>query len=174
MLASLSICDRTNDDDARVIGQCQIVAKVYDIDPRKARALELLLEGQPTGAVALACGANRATIWRWRTQDPAFQTALASRSSERLEDVRAELESAAVAASSYLRAVAEGEPADQGRIAACRLVLERAVPPTHADPSGREASQKALQAAMGGESEARRFIGEQVASALGFTSKAGA
>lgn len=148
------------------------MAKVFEIEPRKARALELTLAGVTTAAVCAEVGVNRSTFWRWR-QCPEWQIALSTRSSERLEDVRAELEAAAVAASEYLRAVAEGATADQGRLAACRLVLERAVPQTHVDPAGREASQKALQAAMGGEAEAQRYIGEQVAAALGFARKAG-
>ena len=146
-----------------------MVGKVLQLEPAKQRALAMLLEGQSTQAVAAALSTNRSTIWRWRTSDPEFVAALASRTSERLEDVRAELEHAAVGAAEYLRKVSEGTvPADPARLAACRLVLERAVPHASADPSGREASQKALAAAAGGEAEARKFIGEQVAQALGF------
>ena len=143
------------------------MAKVYEIDPRKARALELLLAGTTTRAACLSIGVDRSTLYRWR-MSPEWQIALSTRSSERLDDVRAELESAAVAASEYIRAVAEGAAADQGRLAACRIVLERAVPPTHVDPSGREAAHKALQAAMGGEEAVVRHIGEAVTAAWGF------
>ena len=51
--------------------------------PRRARALELALEGRTDSEIATELGTDRVTIWRWRT-DPGFAAELRERHRERL------------------------------------------------------------------------------------------
>ena len=53
-----------------------------DIDPQhnltdvQCRAIELLLRGMRTGAIAESLRINRKTLWHWKTQNPDFAKAL--------------------------------------------------------------------------------------------------
>src|SRR3954453_7298469 len=51
------------------------------LDPRRSRAVDLLVLGKTDAEVAAEVGANRTSLWRWR-QEPLFQAELARRRAE--------------------------------------------------------------------------------------------
>ena len=142
-------------------------ATITDLEPKRRRALELLLSGAGVTEVAAALSVNRSTVWRWRST-PEFALALAQASSERVADIRADIEIAARKMSTRLKNHAEGigEPLSPNDVAIARLLIERALP-TAVDVTADDRARDALQAAAGGLDAAREFIGAQVAAALG-------
>ena len=61
------------------------------MQPKQQRALDLLLAGHATTAVAAEVGVRRETIWRW-TQDPAFAAEVSRRQAERRQAIHSELD----------------------------------------------------------------------------------
>lgn len=96
------------------------------LNPRQARALELLLAGGAVGEVAAELKVNRATVWRW-LGDPTFAAALARERDARRTAVGEALGAAAGEAVAVLLAElrnAGGRPGD--RVRAASAILDRA------------------------------------------------
>ena len=72
------------------------------MQPKQQRALDLLLAGHATTAVAAMVGVRRETIWRW-TQDPAFAAEVSRRQAERRQAIHAELDAGVLEAVQMLR-----------------------------------------------------------------------
>ena len=148
-----------------------VAATITELEPKRRRALELVLSGSDLGEVAIAVGVNRATLWRWR-QSPEWQQAIASQRSERIEDVVANLEAAALAHARYVRRVSEGaEVGEPNRLRAGESALARIALMT---PDAQSRVRDALEAAAGGAEALQQHLGAQLAAAWGFTPKVGA
>lgn len=96
------------------------------LNPRPARALELLLAGRTIGEIAAEVKVNRGTVWRW-LGDPTFAAALARERDARRTAVGEALDAAAGEAVAVLLAElrnADGRPAD--RLRAASAILDRA------------------------------------------------
>lgn len=97
-----------------------------DIDPRRLRALEALLEGATAAEVAVELGVNRSTIWRW-TREPTFAAQYRAAASDRLEHAASRLDDAARGAVDVLHDVAQNEEIDPGvRVRAASSLLQHA------------------------------------------------
>ena len=72
------------------------------MQPKQQRALNLLLAGHPTTAVAAEIGVRRETVWRW-AQDPAFAAEVPRLQAERSQPIHAELDAGVLPAGQVLR-----------------------------------------------------------------------
>ena len=161
------IAARTNGDTSSRAWDRVKVTTIADMEPRRVRALELLLAGRTSGEVAEALGISRQTVWRFR-QEPAFKAALVARQSDRVEDMRAELEAAGLDAAEYLRKVADGrERGDAARMRAAEFILARALPAT-LETSAEDRVRDALAAAVGGVEAVDALVRRRAGEALGF------
>ena len=60
-------------------GRSATICNVAQLSSQQERALDLLVAGRRDSEVADELGINRTTVWRWRTDDMAFQAALNDR-----------------------------------------------------------------------------------------------
>ena len=96
------------------------------MQPKQQRALDLLLAGHATTAVAAMVGVRRETIWRW-TQDPAFAAEVSRRQAERRQAIHSELDAGVLEAVQMLRGlVADPEAPAGARVRAATALMDRA------------------------------------------------
>ena len=96
------------------------------MQPKQQRALDLLLAGHATTAVAAMVGVRRETIWRW-TQDPDFAAEVSRRQAERRLAIHAELDAGVLEAVQMLRGlVADPEAPAGARVRAATALMDRA------------------------------------------------
>jgi len=94
--------------------------------PRRKRALELVLAGRTLPEVGEELGVNRSTVWKW-TQDPGFAAELHQARVSRAGALQEAVGAAALDALRYLRAVLDDDTAPSGvRVRAACAVLDRA------------------------------------------------
>ncbi len=93
-------------------------------DPKRQRALSLLLAGLTYSQVAEALDIARYTLYTWR-QDPEFQEALAAKQAEVDDEVHHVLVSGAVDIALTLRGLAlDGQEDGRTRVQAAKLYFE--------------------------------------------------
>jgi hypothetical protein len=96
------------------------------MQPKQQRALDLLLAGHATTAVAAQVGVRRETIWRW-TQDPAFAAEVSRRQAERRQAIHSELDAGVLEAVQMLRGLVVDPEAPAGaRVRAATALMDRA------------------------------------------------
>ena len=117
------------------------------MQPKKQRALDLLLAGHATTAVAAEVGVRRETIWRW-TQDPAFAAEVSRRQAERRQAIHSELDAGVLEAVQMLRGlVADPEAPAGARVRAATALMDRAgLTPAYAVEVRHRDDQQAHQA----------------------------
>ncbi len=117
------------------------------MQPKQQRALDLLLAGHATTAVAAEVGVRRETIWRW-TQDPAFAAEVSRRQAERRQAIHSELDAGVLEAVQMLRGlVADPEAPAGARVRAATALMDRAgLTPAYAVEVRHRDDQQALQA----------------------------
>ena len=116
------------------------------MQPKQQRALDLLLAGHATTAVAAEVGVRRETIWRW-TQDPAFAAEVSRRQAERRQAIHSELDAGVLEAVQMLRGlVADTEAPAGARVRAATALMDRAgLTPAYAVQVRHRDDQHALQ-----------------------------
>lgn len=94
--------------------------------PRRARALELMLEGRTDREIANDLGCEASTVWRWRT-DPAFATELREAQRERIAVLNDRMMSLVPRAVDTIAEIMN-DPSQPGmlRLRAAESLLERA------------------------------------------------
>ena len=117
------------------------------MQPKQQRALDLLLAGHATTAVAAEVGVRRETIWRW-TQDPAFAAEVSRRQAERRQAIHSELDAGVLEAVQMLRGlVADPEAPAGARVRAATALMDRAgLTPAYAVEVRHRDDQRAHQA----------------------------
>lgn len=94
--------------------------------PKRQRAIDLVLAGRSHTEVAAELGCRRETVWRW-TGDPAFAAELSARRVDRRGAVAAELDAGALDAVRLLRSVVgDAEAPAAARVRAAAELLDRA------------------------------------------------
>ena len=96
------------------------------MQPKQQRALDLLLAGHATTAVAAEVGVRRETNWRC-TQDTAFAADVSRRQAERRQAIHSELDAGVLEAVQMLRGlVADPEAPAGARVRAATALMDRA------------------------------------------------
>jgi hypothetical protein len=102
-----------------------------DIDPNynlsncQCRAIELALDGLRWSHIARTLNLSRQTLWRWKSQNPDFQRALASARADRHDFAVERCQTLASRAASVLAKFLD-DPADKNRMRAAQLLLQAA------------------------------------------------
>ena len=95
------------------------------MNPKQAKAVELILGGQSHAEAARELGCRRETVWKW-TQTPEFATKLKSGRLMRRRRVGAILDSSVMDAVSLLRdLIVDDQAPAAARIKAAQMVLDR-------------------------------------------------
>ncbi len=97
----------------------------YQLSNTQCRAIELALSGARWSQIAKALDLNRKTLWRWKTQDDAFQKALADARADRHDFAVERCQTIATRAASVLADFLQ-DPADKNRMRAAQLLLQAA------------------------------------------------
>ena len=97
----------------------------YDLNPRQATALPLVLSGMSNKDVAAAVQVNVCTISEWINNHVGFKKALAVEKDAALERARRVLESSAVDAAMTLRDTATKGSGSANVTKACQLILDK-------------------------------------------------
>ena len=94
--------------------------------PKRQRAIDLVLAGRSHTEVAAELGCRRETVWRW-SGEPAFAAELSARRVDRRGAVAAELDAGALDAVRLLRSlVGDAEAPAAARVRAAAELLDRA------------------------------------------------
>jgi len=107
------------------------IGTLGDIDPNyrlsncQCRAIELALDGLRWSQIAKTLGLNRKTLWRWKTQDPDFQQALAEARADRYGFAAERCQTFAGRAAAVLARYLDDSD-DKLRLRAAQLLLQAA------------------------------------------------
>ncbi len=94
--------------------------------PRRARALELMLEGRSDREIAKELGCEPSTVWRWRV-DPGFASELRTRQHDRLAAMGARLDALSASAIEVIAGLMnDTEQPAMLRLRAAAEILDRA------------------------------------------------
>jgi hypothetical protein len=107
------------------IGTFGDVDPSYELSPPQCRAIELALAGLRWSQIAASLEINRKTLWRWKTQDPNFQQALADARADRRDIAVDRCQALAFRAASVLANFLEDSD-DKHRFRAAQLLLQAA------------------------------------------------
>ncbi len=134
------------------------------MQPKQQRALDLLLAGHATTAVAAEVGVRRETIWRW-TQDPTFAAEVSRRQAERRQAIHSELDAGVLEAVQMLRGlVADPEAPAGARVRAATALMDRAgLTPAYAVEVRHRDDQHALETT---ENQDPEVMARQILEAL--------
>jgi hypothetical protein len=108
-----------------------------ELSPAQGQALAELLQGRPVTVAAKAANVSRVTVWRWRTEHPAFIAAYNSLQAEMLASTRQSLlMQASLATATMRRLMTRRSVPDSVKFAAAAFVLRSAEGMTeqNADP----------------------------------------
>ena len=97
----------------------------YQLSDTQCRAIELALAGYRPSQIARSLNLTRKTLWRWKSQDPDFQQALADARADRQYFAIERCQALASRATSVLANFLDG-PDDKLRLRAAHLLLQAA------------------------------------------------
>jgi transposase-like protein len=98
----------------------------YNLSNAQCRAIELALDGLRWSHIARSLGLSRKTLWRWKTQHPDFQLALADARADRYDSALERCQNLASRAALVLAKFLDDSADDKTRMRAAQLLLQAA------------------------------------------------